>query len=89
MNQRQLRRNISSGLVQFLLKSTRHFGMPPLLICLVIVGFGTSVSEMVVSALESVYGNAGIDTVFVLYFGKMKRINFFSESDNQKGLNVV
>jgi cation:H+ antiporter len=38
----------------------RHFGMPPLLIGMVIVGFGTSAPEMAVSALSSLQGNAGI-----------------------------
>ena len=38
----------------------RHFGMPPLLIGMVIVGFGTSAPEMVVSALAAVQGNPGI-----------------------------
>jgi cation:H+ antiporter len=37
-----------------------HFGMPPLLIGMVIVGFGTSAPEMVVSALASIDGNTGI-----------------------------
>jgi cation:H+ antiporter len=37
-----------------------HFGMPPLLIGMVIVGFGTSAPEMVVSALASAQGNPGI-----------------------------
>jgi cation:H+ antiporter len=40
--------------------TARHFGMPPLLIGMVIVGFGTSAPEMVVSALASINGNAGI-----------------------------
>lgn len=40
--------------------SARHFGMPPLLIGMVIVGFGTSAPEMVVSALASAQGNPGI-----------------------------
>ena len=40
--------------------AARHFGMPPLLIGMVIVGFGTSAPEMVVSALASVQGNSGI-----------------------------
>ena len=31
----------------------RHFGMPPLLIGMVIVGFGTSAPEMSVSALST------------------------------------
>ena len=31
--------------------TARHFGMPPLLIGMVIVGFGTSAPEKVVSAL--------------------------------------
>ncbi len=38
----------------------RHFGMPPLLIGMVIVGFGTSAPEMVVSALAALQGNPGI-----------------------------
>ena len=37
-----------------------HYGMPPLLIGMVIVGFGTSAPEMVVSALASLQGNPGI-----------------------------
>ena len=37
-----------------------HFGMPPLLIGMVIVGFGTSAPEMVVSALAALQGNPGI-----------------------------
>ncbi|MCP5467842.1 MAG: calcium/sodium antiporter [Deltaproteobacteria bacterium] len=40
--------------------TARYFGMPPLLIGMVIVGFGTSAPEMVVSALASINGNAGI-----------------------------
>ena len=40
--------------------TARHFGMPALLIGMVIVGFGTSAPEMVVSALASVQGNPGI-----------------------------
>jgi cation:H+ antiporter len=38
----------------------RHFGMPPLLIGMVIVGFGTSAPEMTVSALSSLQGNPAI-----------------------------
>lgn len=38
----------------------QHFGMPPLLIGMVIVGFGTSMPEMVVSALAASQGNPGI-----------------------------
>lgn len=38
----------------------RHFGMPPLLIGMIIVGFGTSAPEMVVSALAASQGNPGI-----------------------------
>ncbi len=38
----------------------RNFGMPPLLIGMVIVGFGTSVPEMVVSAFAASQGNPGI-----------------------------
>jgi cation:H+ antiporter len=37
-----------------------HFGMPPLLIGMVIVGFGTSAPEMVVSALSAIEGTPGI-----------------------------
>lgn len=37
-----------------------YFGMPPLLIGMVIVGFGTSAPEMVVSALAASQGNPGI-----------------------------
>ena len=40
--------------------TARHFGMPSLLIGMVIVGFGTSAPEMVVSALASSQGNPGI-----------------------------
>ena len=40
--------------------TARHFGMPALLIGMVIVGFGTSAPEMVVSALAAVQGNPGI-----------------------------
>ncbi|PKN43680.1 MAG: calcium/sodium antiporter [Deltaproteobacteria bacterium HGW-Deltaproteobacteria-18] len=40
--------------------SARHFGMPPLLIGMVIVGFGTSAPEMVVSALAALQGKPGI-----------------------------
>lgn len=40
--------------------TARYFGMPPLLIGMVIVGFGTSAPEMVVSALASLQGNPGI-----------------------------
>lgn len=38
----------------------RHFGMPALLIGMVIVGFGTSAPEMVVSTLAASQGNPGI-----------------------------
>ncbi len=40
--------------------TARHFGMPPLLIGMVIVGFGTSAPELLVSALASTQGNPGI-----------------------------
>lgn len=40
--------------------TARHFGMSPLLIGMVIVGFGTSAPEMVVSAIASFQGNPGI-----------------------------
>ncbi len=38
----------------------RHFGMAPLLIGMVIIGFGTSAPEMVVSALAASQGNPGL-----------------------------
>ncbi|KJS31595.1 MAG: calcium/sodium:proton antiporter [Desulfatitalea sp. BRH_c12] len=40
--------------------TARYFGMPPLLIGMVIVGFGTSAPEMLVSALAATQGNPGI-----------------------------
>lgn len=40
--------------------AARHFGMPPLLIGMVIVGFGTSAPEMMVSGLAAAQGNGGI-----------------------------
>ncbi len=40
--------------------TARHFGMPPLLIGMVIVGFGTSAPEMVVSTISASQGNPGI-----------------------------
>lgn len=40
--------------------TARYAGMPPLLIGMVIVGFGTSAPEMVISALAASEGNPGI-----------------------------
>lgn len=40
--------------------TARYLGMPPLLIGMVIVGFGTSVPEMLVSALAASQGSPGI-----------------------------
>ncbi len=40
--------------------TARHFGMSPILIGMVIIGFGTSAPEMVVSALAASQGNPGI-----------------------------
>lgn len=40
--------------------AARHFGIPSLLIGMVIVGFGTSAPEIVVSILSSYQGNPGI-----------------------------
>ncbi|MEJ5242257.1 MAG: calcium/sodium antiporter [Desulfomicrobiaceae bacterium] len=37
-----------------------HLGMPPLLIGMVVIGFGTSAPEMVVSAMSAWQGNSGI-----------------------------
>ncbi|MCO5113645.1 MAG: calcium/sodium antiporter [Bdellovibrionaceae bacterium] len=38
----------------------RHYGVSPLIIGMVIIGFGTSAPEMVVSALSALQGNPGI-----------------------------
>jgi len=40
--------------------TARYFGMPPLLIGMIVVGFGTSAPEMVVSALAALEGSPGI-----------------------------
>lgn len=40
--------------------TARYFGMAPLLVGMVIIGFGTSAPEMVVSALASMQGNPGL-----------------------------
>ena len=40
--------------------TAKRFGMPPLLIGMLVVGFGTSAPEMVVSALSSWQSNSGI-----------------------------
>ncbi len=40
--------------------TARHFGIPPLLIGMVIVGFGTSAPEIVVSVISAIQGNPGI-----------------------------
>ncbi|MDV2988892.1 MAG: calcium/sodium antiporter [Dehalogenimonas sp.] len=40
--------------------TARHFGMAPLLIGMVVIGFGTSAPEMVVSAMSAAQGNPGI-----------------------------
>lgn len=40
--------------------TARYAGMPPLLIGMVIIGFGTSAPEMVVSAMASLDGNPGL-----------------------------
>lgn len=37
-----------------------HFGMPPLLVGMVIVGFGTSAPEIVVSVMAAIDGNPGL-----------------------------
>ena len=38
-----------------------HIGMPPLLIGMLVIGFGTSAPEIVVSILSSLEGNPGLD----------------------------
>lgn len=40
--------------------AAKHFGMPQLLIGIVIIGFGTSAPEMIVSAFSALNGNPGI-----------------------------
>lgn len=40
--------------------TARHLGMPPLLIGMIIVGFGTSAPEMLVSALSAANGNPNL-----------------------------
>jgi len=40
--------------------TARHFGLPPLLIGMVIVGFGTSAPEMTVSVISAAQGNPGL-----------------------------
>ncbi|MEX1301555.1 MAG: calcium/sodium antiporter, partial [Desulfotignum sp.] len=40
--------------------TAQYFGMPPLLIGMVVVGFGTSAPEMLVSALAAMQGSPGI-----------------------------
>lgn len=40
--------------------TARHLGMPPLLIGMVIIGFGTSAPEMVLSTLAAAQGNPGL-----------------------------
>ena len=40
--------------------TAKHAGMPPLLIGMVVIGFGTSAPEMVVSAMASFDGNPGL-----------------------------
>ncbi len=40
--------------------TARHAGMPPLMIGMVIVGFGTSTPELLVSALSAAQGNPGL-----------------------------
>ncbi|MDP2283106.1 MAG: calcium/sodium antiporter, partial [Pseudohongiella sp.] len=40
--------------------TAKHFCIPPLLIGIVIIGFGTSAPELVVSAFASLEGNPGI-----------------------------
>jgi len=40
--------------------TAKHAGMPPLLIGMVVIGFGTSAPELVVSAISSSQGNPGL-----------------------------
>jgi cation:H+ antiporter len=40
--------------------TARHLGMPPLLIGMLIIGFGTSAPEMMVSAFSAMQGNPGV-----------------------------
>jgi len=50
----------ASRFVEGSTSTAQHFGMPPLLIGMIIVGFGTSAPEMVVSSLAALQGNTGI-----------------------------
>lgn len=40
--------------------TARHLGLPPLLIGMIVIGFGTSAPELMVSALAAVQGNPGL-----------------------------
>ncbi len=40
--------------------TARHLGVPPLVVGMVVIGFGTSAPEMVVSALSAAQGNPGL-----------------------------
>jgi cation:H+ antiporter len=40
--------------------TARHLGLPPLLIGMLVIGFGTSAPELMVSALAAVQGNPGL-----------------------------
>ena len=40
--------------------TARHLGMPPMLIGMIVIGFGTSAPEMTVSALAALQGNPGL-----------------------------
>ncbi len=59
--------------------TARHFGMPSLLIGMVIVGFGTSAPEMVVSTLSAIQGSPGI-ALGNAYGSNIANIDLFLES---------
>ncbi len=40
--------------------TAKHFGLPPLLIGILVIGFGSSMPEMVISALAAIEGNPGL-----------------------------
>lgn len=50
----------SNAFIDGAASTAKHFGMPPLLIGMIIVGFGTSAPEMVVSTISALQGNPGI-----------------------------
>jgi cation:H+ antiporter len=40
--------------------TAKHFGLPPLLIGILVIGFGSSMPEMIISGLSAIQGNPGL-----------------------------